>query len=143
LPRKELAEKAIDNSQFILVENLSQAFEISNFYAPEHLILAVENSENWTSKIVNAGSVFLGNFTCESADDYTSGTNHTLPTNSFARSYSDVSLDSFLRKITFQNITKQGIQNLGKCIEIMAEAEGLFAHKNAVTIRLNQINKNN
>ncbi|SKB74777.1 histidinol dehydrogenase [Soonwooa buanensis] len=143
LPRKDLAEKAIENSQFILVENLSEAFEISNLYAPEHLILAIENSEDWTSKIANAGSVFLGNYSCESAGDYASGTNHTLPTNSFSRSYSGVSLDSFLKKITFQNITKQGIQKLGKTIEIMAEAEGLFAHKNAVTLRLNQINQNN
>lgn len=142
LPRKDLAEKAIENSQFILVKTLDEAFEISNLYAPEHLILALENSESWSAKIVNAGSVFLGNYSCESAGDYASGTNHTLPTNSFARSYSGVSLDSFLRKITFQNITKQGIQNLGKTIEIMAEAEGLFAHKNAVTLRLNQINQN-
>lgn len=142
LTRKDLAEKAVENSQFILVENLSEAFEISNLYAPKHLILAVENPENWSSKIVNTGSVFLGNYSCESAGDYASGMNHTLPTNSFARSYSGVSLDSFLKKITFQNITKQGLQNLGKTIQIMAEAEGLFAHKNAVTHRLNQINQN-
>ena len=139
LPRKQLATKAIENSRFILLETLDEAFELSNFYAPEHLILAIENAENWTNKIQNAGSVFLGNYSCESAGDYASGTNHTLPTNGFARNYSGVSLDSFVRKVTFQKLTKTGIQNLGKTIEIMAEAEGLFAHKNAVSVRLKSL----
>ncbi len=139
LPRKQLATNAIENSRFILLETLDEAFELSNFYAPEHLILAIENAENWTNKIQNAGSVFLGNYSCESAGDYASGTNHTLPTNGFARNYSGVSLDSFVRKVTFQKLTKTGIQNLGKTIEIMAEAEGLFAHKNAVSVRLKSL----
>lgn len=139
LPRKELATKAIENSRFILIESLDKAFELSNFYAPEHLILAIENAEKWTGKIQNAGSVFLGNYSCESAGDYASGTNHTLPTNGFARNYSGVSLDSFVRKMTFQKLSRKGIQNLGKTIEIMAEAEGLFAHKNAVSVRLKSL----
>ncbi|WP_326983420.1 histidinol dehydrogenase [Chryseobacterium sp. MYb264] len=143
LPRNELAQNSLNNSHFILLENIEQALEFSNLYAPEHLILAIENFENYIPKIQNAGSVFLGNYSCESAGDYASGTNHTLPTNGFARNYSGVSLDSFLKKITFQNISKQGIQNLGKTIELMAEAEGLSAHKNAVSIRLKQVENDN
>lgn len=139
LPRKELAAKAIENSRFILMESLDEAFELSNCYAPEHLILAIANPEIWTGKIRNAGSVFLGNYACESAGDYASGTNHTLPTNGFAKNYSGVSLDSFVRKVTFQKLSEKGIQNLGKTIEIMAEAEGLFAHKNAVSVRLKSL----
>ena len=139
LPRKELAAKAIENSRFILMESLDEAFELSNCYAPEHLILAIANPEMWTGKIRNAGSVFLGNYACESAGDYASGTNHTLPTNGFAKNYSGVSLDSFVRKVTFQKLSEKGIQNLGKTIEIMAEAEGLFAHKNAVSVRLKSL----
>lgn len=139
LPRKELAAKAIENSRFILMESLEEAFELSNCYAPEHLILAIANPEIWTGKIRNAGSVFLGNYACESAGDYASGTNHTLPTNGFAKNYSGVSLDSFVRKVTFQKLSEKGIQNLGKTIEIMAEAEGLFAHKNAVSVRLKSL----
>lgn len=139
LPRKELAAKAIENSRFILMESLDEAFELSNCYAPEHLILAIANPEMWTGKIRNAGSVFLGNYACESAGDYASGTNHTLPTNGFAKNYSGVSLDSFVRKVTFQKLSEKGIQNLGKTIEIMAEAEGLLAHKNAVSVRLKSL----
>lgn len=139
LPRKELAAKAIENSRFILMESLDEAFELSNCYAPEHLILAIANPELWTGKIRNAGSVFLGNYACESAGDYASGTNHTLPTNGFAKNYSGVSLDSFVRKVTFQKLSEKGIQNLGKTIEVMAEAEGLFAHKNAVSVRLKSL----
>ena len=139
LPRKELAAKAIENSRFILMESLDEAFELSNCYAPEHLILAIANPEIWTGKIRNAGSVFLGNYACESAGDYASGTNHTLPTNGFARNYSGVSLDSFVRKLTFQKLSEKGIQNLGKTIEVMAEAEGLLAHKNAVSVRLKSL----
>ncbi|MGE6395313.1 histidinol dehydrogenase [Chryseobacterium scophthalmum] len=136
LPRNEFAKETLKNSHFILLNSLDEALEFSNLYAPEHLILALEDYEQYIPKIQNAGSVFLGNYSCESAGDYASGTNHTLPTNGFAKNYSGVSLDSFVKKITFQNLSKEGLQNLGKTIELMAEAEGLFAHKNAVSIRL-------
>ena len=139
LPRKAIASKAINNSQFILLNNLEDCFEFSNLYAPEHLILALDNSENYISKIEQAGSVFLGHYSCESVGDYASGTNHTLPTNGYAKNYSGVSLDSFVKKITFQKISKAGLKNIGPAIEIMAEAEELIAHKNAVTIRLKGI----
>ncbi|MCW3162303.1 histidinol dehydrogenase [Chryseobacterium oryctis] len=139
LPRNEFAKNALKSSHFILINTIEEAIDFSNIYAPEHLILAVENFENYIPFIQNAGSVFLGNYSCESAGDYASGTNHTLPTNGFAKNYSGVSLDSFVKKITFQNLSKEGIQNLGKTIEIMAEAEGLTAHKNAVSIRLKQL----
>jgi histidinol dehydrogenase len=139
LPRKDIAAKALQNSFSVLVKGVQEAINFSNSYAPEHLIIASENTDFFIDKIRNAGSVFLGNYSCESAGDYASGTNHTLPTNGFANSYSGVSLDSFVKKITFQEITKQGIQNLGKTIEIMAEAEQLFAHKNAVTLRLKSL----
>ena len=117
-----------------------RVYQPKYFYAPEHLIIASENSDVYLDKIVNAGSVFLGNYSCESAGDYASGTNHTLPTNGYARNYSGVSYDSFVRKITFQKLTAKGIQNIGPAIEIMAEAEELFAHKNAVTLRLKSLN---
>ncbi|WP_445430536.1 histidinol dehydrogenase [Chryseobacterium indoltheticum] len=136
LPRNEFAQQSLNNSHFILLDSADEALEFSNLYAPEHLILAIENCENYIDKIQNAGSVFLGNYSCESAGDYASGTNHTLPTNGFAKNYSGVSLDSFVKKITFQNLSQEGLQNLGKTIELMAEAEGLLAHKNAVSIRL-------
>ena len=136
LPRKELIEKALENSKLILVKDMDEAIYLSNFYAPEHLILQTRNAEELAEKVLNAGSVFIGHYSPESAGDYASGTNHTLPTNGFAKAYSGVSLDSFVKKITFQKITKEGLQNLGKTIEIMAENEGLFAHKNAVSIRL-------
>lgn len=139
LPRKDIAEKALENSFSVLVNTSEQAINFSNAYAPEHLIIASENDDFFIDKIRNAGSVFLGNYSCESAGDYASGTNHTLPTNGFANNYSGVSLDSFVKKITFQKISKQGIQNLGKTIEIMAEAEQLFAHKNAVSLRLKSL----
>ena len=138
LPRNELARDALENSYFILLNTVEEALEFSNLYAPEHLILALDNFETYLPSIQNAGSVFLGNYSCESAGDYASGTNHTLPTNGFAKNYSGVSLDSFVKKITFQHLSKEGLKNLGNTIEIMAEAEGLFAHKNAVTIRLKQ-----
>lgn len=138
LPRNELVQKSLENSHFIFLNSVEEAVEFSNLYAPEHLILAISDYENHLDKIQNAGSVFLGNYSCESAGDYASGTNHTLPTNGFAKNYSGVSLDSFVKKITFQHVSKVGLENLGKTIEIMAEAEGLFAHKNAVTIRLNK-----
>ena len=139
LSRENIAEKALENSFVVVLNSVDECFEFSNVYAPEHLIVAVDQAENYIEKIQNAGSVFLGNYTCESAGDYASGTNHTLPTNGYARSYSGVSLDSFVKKITFQNITKDGLKNIGETIETMAEAEHLTAHKNAVSIRLNKI----
>ncbi len=138
LPRKNIAAKALENSKIIQLKNLEDCFEFSNNYAPEHLIIATQNANEWIDKVRNAGSVFLGNYSCESAGDYASGTNHTLPTNGYAKSYSGVSLDSFVKKITFQELSKEGIKNIGPSIEIMAEAEELFAHKNAVTLRLNE-----
>lgn len=141
LPRKEIALKALKNSKIILLDSISTCIDISNEYAPEHLILSCENAETLIQKVVNAGSVFIGNYTPESAGDYASGTNHTLPTNGYAKSFSGVSLDSFLKKISFQQITKEGLNNIGPIIETMATAEQLFAHKNAVTIRLSEINK--
>lgn len=140
LPRAAIAKKALENSFSVVLDSISECIDFSNYYAPEHLILAIDNAEANVEKIQNAGSVFLGNYSCESAGDYASGTNHTLPTNGYARSYSGVSLDSFFKKITFQKITKAGLQNIGKTIEVMAEAEQLIAHKNAVSIRLKKIN---
>lgn len=139
LPRKDIAQKALENSKAILLENLDQAMVFSNEYAPEHLIIAAKNYDELSQQVVNAGSVFLGEWSCESAGDYASGTNHTLPTNGYARNYSGVSLDSFMKKITFQEITKSGMKNLGPAIEKMATAEQLQAHKNAVTLRLKSI----
>ena len=138
LPRKEIALLALENSKALLLESLDECFEFSNSYAPEHLIIASDNAIQFIDKVQNAGSVFIGNYSPESAGDYASGTNHTLPTNGFAKNYSGVSLDSFVKKITFQQITKEGIKNIGSSIEIMAEAEQLFAHKNAVTLRLKE-----
>ena len=139
LPRNEIAKSALENSRFILMNSIEEALEMSNDYAPEHLILSIENPRNYIAKITNVGSVFLGNYTPESAGDYASGTNHTLPTNGFAKNYSGVSLDSFVKKITIQEISKKGLQNIGKTIELMAAAEGLNAHKNAVSLRLKSL----
>jgi histidinol dehydrogenase len=136
LPRKAIAEKAINNSKMIYVENDEIALDLINEYGPEHFIICSKNEQYYIDKIQNAGSVFIGNYTPESAGDYASGTNHTLPTNGYAKNYSGVNLDSFLKAMTFQKISEKGIQNIGKTIEIMAEAEGLQAHKNAVTLRL-------
>ncbi|QNK63060.1 histidinol dehydrogenase [Pedobacter sp. PAMC26386] len=136
LPRKDIATQAIANSYAVLVENKLQAMEFSNIYAPEHLILATESFQELIPLIINAGSVFLGNLTPESAGDYASGTNHTLPTSGFAKAYSGVSIDSFIKKITFQQISPQGLAAIGPTVEILAAAEGLQAHKNAITIRL-------
>ena len=136
LPRKELASKALENSKAIIVKTTKEAIDLLNEYAPEHLIIACANDEQLAEQVVNAGSVFLGNYSCESAGDYASGTNHTLPTNGYAKAYSGVSLDSFVKKITYQKLSKEGINNIGPAIELMAEAEGLQAHKNAVTLRL-------
>lgn len=143
LSRKDIAEKAIENSRLILVKNNQDAIDFINEYAPEHLIICSKNEAFFSSNVNNAGSVFIGNFTPESAGDYASGTNHTLPTNGFAKNYSGVSVDSFLKTMTFQKISEKGIQNIGKTIETMALAEGLEAHKNAVTIRLKSIKDGN
>lgn len=136
LPRREIAQKALENSKLILLKDNREIIDITNEYAPEHLIVETADYVDIADQVVNAGSVFLGNYTPESAGDYASGTNHTLPTNGYAKAYSGVNLDSFVKKITFQKITKDGIHNLGKTIEVMAENEQLFAHKNAVTLRL-------
>ena len=142
LPRKAIAEKAIANSKLIYVESDILAVALINEYGPEHLIICCENESFYVNAIENAGSVFIGNFTPESAGDYASGTNHTLPTNGFAKNYSGVNLDSFQKAMTFQKISEKGIQNIGNAIEIMAEAEGLQAHKTAVSLRLEYINNN-
>ena len=139
LPRWEIAEKSLANSKLILVKDMDEVIELTNEYAPEHLIIETKNYMELAEKVVNAGSVFLGSYTPESAGDYASGTNHTLPTNGYAKAYSGVSLDSFIRKITFQEINREGIQNIGPAIEVMAAHEQLDAHKNAVTIRLNSM----
>ncbi len=139
LPRAEITKKAIANSYAVFTGDLLEAMDFSNQYAPEHLILATGNWQIITEKIINAGSVFLGNLTPESAGDYASGTNHTLPTSAYARAYSGVSVDSFVKKITFQHLSPEGIKNIGKTVEILAELEGLQAHKNAVTVRLKEI----
>jgi len=136
LPRKEIAAKAIINSYAVLVDDLNKAMDFSNEYAPEHLILATENYQSLIPLIINAGSVFLGNLTPESAGDYASGTNHTLPTSGFAKAYSGVSTDAFLKKITFQHLSAKGLNNIGATVETLATAEGLQAHKNAITVRL-------
>lgn len=138
-PRVTIAEKAIANSKSILVENDEIALDLINQYGPEHFIVCTKNNDFYVNNIANAGSVFIGNYTPESAGDYASGTNHTLPTNGFSKAYSGVNLDSFTKSITFQEISKEGIQNIGNAIELMAAAEGLFAHKNAVTLRLNDL----
>jgi len=136
LPRKAIAKKAIANSKLIFVENDKIALELIDEYGPEHFIICSKNEDYFVDNIGNAGSVFIGNYTPESAGDYASGTNHTLPTNGYAKNYSGVNLDSFTKSMTFQKISEKGIQNIGKAIEVMAEAEGLQAHKNAVTLRL-------
>ncbi|MFC5683508.1 histidinol dehydrogenase [Flavobacterium sp. MAHUQ-51] len=141
LPRKAIAEKAIANSKLIFVENDTIALDLINEYGPEHFIVCTANNDFYVDGIENAGSVFIGNYTPESAGDYASGTNHTLPTNGYAKNYSGVNLDSFVKSMTFQKISESGIQKIGSAIEIMAEAEGLQAHKNAVTLRLAEIEK--
>lgn len=138
LPRKEIAEKSVANSKIILVKDLDEVIDVTNEYAPEHLIISTANYMQIAERITNAGSIFLGHLTPESAGDYASGTNHTLPTNGYAKAYSGVNLDSFRKKITYQEITPNGLQLIGNAIEIMAENEQLFAHKNAVTLRMNK-----
>jgi len=139
LPRKEIAKKAIANSKLIFVEDDQTAIDLINEYGPEHYIVCMQNEDFYVENTLNAGSVFIGNYTPESAGDYASGTNHTLPTNGYAKQYSGVNLDSFMKNMTFQKISSEGIQHIGNAIELMAEAEGLQAHKNAVTLRLNSL----
>ena len=136
LPRKEIAAKALENSRLILVRSMEEAMDMTNMYAPEHLIIEAKDYNTLAEQVCNAGSVFLGSFSPESAGDYASGTNHTLPTKGYAKAYSGVNLDAFIRKITFQEITKDGLRTIGPAIETMASHEGLDAHRNAVTIRL-------
>jgi len=138
LPRKDIAKEALKNSKFVVITDTNKAFDLINHYAPEHLIIASDTPEQYVDLIINAGSVFLGNYCPESAGDYASGTNHTLPTNGWAKNYSGVNIDAFYKKVTFQSITKEGIENLGQTIITMAEGEALQAHANAVKVRLNQ-----
>ena len=139
LPRKDIAAKALENSTAIYFDAESKAIDFINEYGPEHYIICMSNEKGFVAGVVNAGSVFIGNYTPESAGDYASGTNHTLPTNGYAKQYSGVNLDSFLKAITFQKISSKGLQDLGPSIETLAEAEGLFGHKNAVSVRLNDL----
>ena len=139
LPRKELASKTLENSTFVLVHDGQEAMDLSNAYAPEHLIITTANYQELAEKVVNAGSVFLGLYACESAGDYASGTNHTLPTHGYATAYSGVNLDSYNRKVTFQHLTQEGIRSIGHAVEVMAENEELMAHKNAMTLRVRAI----
>ena len=139
LPRKEIAQQALANSVFVVVRDIREATDLSNTYAPEHLVIQTEDYEQVASKVVNAGSVFLGKYACESAGDYASGTNHTLPTHGYATAYNGVNLDSYCRKVTFQHLTEEGVRSIGRAVELMAEAEQLDAHKNAMTVRLQEI----
>lgn len=139
LPRRDIAAQALENSICIVAHDSSEAMDISNAYAPEHLVIATEDYEELADKVVNAGSVFLGKYACESAGDYASGTNHTLPTHGYAMAYNGVNLDSYIRKITFQHITPEGVRSIGRAVEVMAENEMLDAHKNAMTVRLKNI----
>ena len=139
LPRKEIARRSLENSKMVLVHDAAEAMALSNAYAPEHLILATDNYDELAEMVINAGSVFLGHYACESAGDYASGTNHTLPTHGYALAYNGVNLDSYYRKITFQTLSEQGIRSIGRAVEIMAEHEMLDAHKNAMTVRLNSL----
>ena len=141
LPRKEIASRSLDNSSFVLVHDTDEAIALSNVYAPEHLIIATADYASLAEKVINAGSVFLGDYACESAGDYASGTNHTLPTHGYATAYNGVNLDSYNRKVTFQQLSQQGIESIGRAVELMAENEQLHAHKNAMTVRRNSIKK--
>ncbi len=141
LPRKELAAKALEHSLYILAEDMNQAVEITNYYAPEHLVIATKDYRKVADQITHAGSVFLGNYSCESAGDYASGTNHTLPTKGYARAYSGLNLDCFIRKMTLQELTEEGVRSIGKAVSAMAEGEQLHAHQRAMTIRMKSIDK--
>ncbi|MDE5561584.1 MAG: histidinol dehydrogenase [Bacteroidaceae bacterium] len=137
LPRKNMAKRSLEHSCIVVLRDIQEAFDICNEYAPEHLIVAMDSAMDWEDKVINAGSVFLGHYSCESAGDYASGTNHTLPTSGYAKAYSGVNLDSFCRKITFQHLTREGINSIGRAVEVMAEAESLDAHRRAMTLRMN------
>ena len=139
LPRKELASKALENSCYVLIKDYDEMMALTNLYAPEHLVIQTKNYEELAEKVINAGSVFLGSYACESAGDYASGTNHTLPTHGYATAYNGVNLDSYCRKITFQHLTEEGIHHIGHAVELMAEAEQLDAHKNAMTVRIKSL----
>ena len=139
LPRKEIAQRSLENSRIILVNDMKEAMDLSNAYAPEHLVIQTEDYEELAGRVVNAGSVFLGRYACESAGDYASGTNHTLPTHGYATTYNGVNLDSYCRKVTFQHLTPEGVRAIGRAVELMAEAEQLDAHKNAMTVRINSL----
>ena len=139
LPRKEIAQKALENSMLVLVSDLREAIDLSNTYAPEHLVIQTEDYEDVASKVINAGSVFLGQYACESAGDYASGTNHTLPTHGYATTYNGVNLDSYCRKVTFQHLSEEGVRQIGHAVELMAKAEQLDAHKNAMTVRIKSL----
>ena len=139
LPRKEIAQRALENSRIILVRDKKEAMELSNAYAPEHLVIQTEDYDQMAELVVNAGSVFLGRYACESAGDYASGTNHTLPTHGYAMAYNGVNLDSYCRKVTFQHLTEEGVRSIGHAVELMAEAEQLDAHKNAMTVRIKSL----
>ena len=138
---EEIAQKALENSRMVLVASADEMMALSNAYAPEHLIIQTADYEQLAERVVNAGSVFLGQYACESAGDYASGTNHTLPTHGYATAYNGVNLDSYCRKITFQHLTEDGIRHIGRAVELMAEAEQLDAHKNAMTVRINSLKK--
>ncbi len=141
LPRKEIAARALENSCYVLVNDKKEMMQLTNLYAPEHLVIQTSDYEQLADQVVNAGSVFLGPYACESAGDYASGTNHTLPTHGYATAYNGVNLDSYCRKITFQHLTEEGVEHIGHAVELMAEAEQLDAHKNAMTVRLEHISK--
>ena len=142
MTRHDIAAKSIENSKFVIVKDKDEAMALSNMYAPEHLIIATDDCFTLADMVVNAGSVFLGKYACESAGDYASGTNHTLPTHGYATAYSGVNLDSFIRKITFQHLTADGIRHIGRAVEVMADKESLYAHKNAMTLRIKDILNN-
>ena len=141
LPRKEMAMKSLDNSKLVLVHDKQDAMELCNIYAPEHLVISTDDYEELAEQVINAGSVFLGHYACESAGDYASGTNHTLPTHGYAVAYNGVNLDSYCRKVTFQHLTKEGIHSIGRAVEVMAENEQLEAHRNAMSVRINSLTK--
>lgn len=140
LPRREIAMKTLENSKAVLVKNTDEAIDLSNAYAPEHLIIATADYERLAERVVNAGSVFLGEYACESAGDYASGTNHTLPTHGYATAYNGVNIDSFMRKVTFQHLSVEGIRSIGRAVEVMAAAEHLDAHRNAMSVRMAKLN---
>lgn len=141
LPRKEMAMKSLDNSKLVLVHDKQEAMELCNIYAPEHLVISTNDYEELAEQVINAGSVFLGHYACESAGDYASGTNHTLPTHGYAVAYNGVNLDSYCRKVTFQHLTEEGIHSIGRAVEVMAENEQLEAHRNAMSVRINSLTK--